>query len=91
MMSAQDRLQRVVSNDVTKSRVSIEIINDVYATITGRIVIGRVVWPQKKREGMSITKHTVIAYKPGHHLNPGHTIDASSIPPWPRLQMIQAD
>ena len=81
-MSAQDRLQRVVSNDVTKSRVSIEIINDVYATITGRIVIGRVVWPQKKREGMSITKHIVVAYKPCHDLTPVHTIDAGTVPPW---------
>lgn len=61
-MSAQDRLQRLVSNHVIKSPLSVEVISDIHATITGRIVIGRVVSPHKDREDMPITKQNMIAY-----------------------------
>jgi len=56
MMPAQNRLQRVVSTNATMSRFSIEVINDLHATTTDRIVIGRGVWPHKDREDMPIHK-----------------------------------
>ena len=82
MMPAQNRLQRVVSNDATKSMVSIEVSNNLHVTIAGRIAIGRVAWPHNGRERISITKHIVVAYKPCHDLTPVHTIDAGTVGPW---------
>lgn len=82
MMPAQNRLQRDFSNGVTKSRVSIEVSNNLHATIGGRIALGRVAWPHNGCERVSITKHIVVAYNPRHDLTPVHTIDASAVPPW---------